>query len=204
MCRKKQFVLIAIGAVCLVGILLGLLALLIPDNSYWEAVTAFWAAIAAIATGAAVFVAWFQLGALRDQQQEIKRQQKEIKDQQRGWETLRVCNQYDLDPVLATVVGKLRALEVSKSKVVDYSSVRMELRSLLNYFDSIAIGIKQNFYMENIVEAHLGGIISDYRNSCFSDDEAQKLGFGDLRERYSCFIELADRWEAEYSTNKSC
>lgn len=138
----------------------------------------FWVAVTALATGALSLVAWYQIGALERQQ--------------RGWETLRICNLYDIDPIL---VGHRKILAREWAKGCPESHLfAFEFTGILNYFDAIAIGIKQGFYKESIVRAHLGNIMAQYRDTWFADDTEDARGHGDLRDGWSCWIDLIDGW----------
>jgi hypothetical protein len=152
--------------------LVGLLGLATPDwTVYWTAATAF-------ATAGLGFVAWYQI--------------REIERQQRGWETLRVCNQFDLDPTLVETRKRLSA--AWKGKTDPKEELEFDLRTLLNFFDAIAIGLDQGFYKEDVVQAHLQRIMLDYRSNLLSDDFSKTAGISDLSVGYSSFLKRIEKW----------
>lgn len=115
-----------------------------PSTTDW--MTA-WATIAtAVATFGLVGVAWYQLGAISKNQKE--------------WETLKACERYDSDPILDRVLCVLRDArnsgELFSAPVSKYS---LEYRTVLNYFEGLATGVEQGFYIETIVRDHMSEII---------------------------------------------
>jgi len=124
------------------------------------------AAVSAVATVGLVIIAWKQLG--------------DIKQGQRNWATLQVCDKYDLDPIIRTVVSRLKNYENTRLDEtvapVDanngYGS-KDDSITLLNYFDAIAIGMEQGFYVEDIVTDHLYGIMDGWIDILMSWDELE-------------------------------
>ncbi|MCI0564363.1 MAG: hypothetical protein MN733_38310 [Nitrososphaera sp.] len=104
---------------------------------------------------------------LQIEQQKLQTRQLELQtelqrdrfDQEKKWETTKICQKFSIDP---EITGCLRTIaqhvtESGHGAHRDYSDVanhadsRIAARLLLNYFDSIAIGVEQGFYIEDIV-----------------------------------------------------
>jgi hypothetical protein len=169
--RMRQLarqILTGFGVVTVICILAGAVHLITPDE------VTFWTAATALFTGAVGFVAWYQIG--------------EIKRQQRGWETLRICNVYDVDPVLDRAVCTIRsAVKQGKSRI----EVKLEITTLLNYFESIALGISQGFYEEKIVRIHLGDIMKAHADFYLSEPLISQLNFS---SNFISIKRLIARW----------
>jgi len=82
--------------------------------------------------------------------------------QQRQWATLQVCDRYDNDPVLTDAKKLIREVHFEPQSARADHNVRSACRTLFNYFDSIAIGLEQGLYIDDIVESHLRTIIIDW------------------------------------------
>jgi hypothetical protein len=127
---------------------------------------------------ATAWVAWYQLGALR-------------KDQQ-AWKTLEACEKYESDYVLYCVLTKLRDVRDSGDLKNNPRPYRAEATLLLNYLEGIAIGAHQGFYNESIVRDHLEAVIIDHVFE-FLDVEMAKRMELDPR-RFENLKSLSDRW----------
>jgi hypothetical protein len=139
-------------------------------------------------TGILVLVA---IAQVRNAQSATKTSLDDGVEQRRKWATLQVCDRYDMDAEITSAVRFLRRYHPfgeSRLKVPQIRSAgteggdvvravttdpawlglsddhryTMSAGLLLNYFDSIAIGIDQKFYDENICTAHIGGILKSW------------------------------------------
>jgi hypothetical protein len=144
------------------------------EESVWELAAA-WAGLALLV------VAYFQVSAVRLEQMKQR--------------TLDVCMMYDRDPV---IVGVRRTLRLAGEDVFkDPRKYEIEIGDLLNYFDTIAIGIEQKLYLERLAKEHMGIIIlracRRYLNADFlraTDPERTLAGYG-------CLVALVARWERD-------
>jgi hypothetical protein len=76
------------------------------------------------------------------------------------WETLKVCQRYDFDPVIDAACQRIAASSHNGTK---YSAVeRRDMIAILNYFDGIAIGVQQGLYIEAIVKDQLGPVLDTH------------------------------------------
>jgi hypothetical protein len=175
--KSTQSALIGIGLVALASIVAMLLHQIVSDES------AFWTAMLAVATGILGGIAWYQIG--------------EIKRQQQGWETLRMCNAYDLDPTLHKAACEIRRVI---SGGVDIRDAEVEIKTRLNYFEAIAIGISQGFYDPKIVREHLGGILKDHVELYLKPPYLETLKFDGHFEGIKSLVET---WYPEARSTKS-
>jgi len=147
----------------------------------WATAIGTWLLVAA--TTALVYVAWREL-------LEINKNQKEANDNHRRWATLNACDRYDTDRLIQQAVRALKAAP----RGLDDQMKRLYATRLLNYFDSIAIGLEQNFYVEAIARPHIGRIIfrrfaelTNAENPWISHEEAQR--------DFKTLIRLMKTWE---------
>jgi hypothetical protein len=121
-----------------------------------EWVSAIAEAITAVAALAAAAVAYWQLG-------EIASQTKIQGDRERQWQTIAACQRYLTDPVLIEAKRKILVARGygTKSRVDDPQSITQEAIFILNYLDSITIGVRQGVYMKEIVKDNLQSVIVD-------------------------------------------
>lgn len=112
--------------------------------------------VSALATVGIFFVAWFQLHHMRE---ESKRDR-----------TLKICFSYDSDPVISISVEKLR----NNKELTEHDK-----RTLLNYFDVIAIGVAQNSYEFEIIYPQFKNIIPVTTKQIDIDDYDE--GYPDLQ-----------------------
>ena len=154
--------------------------------------------ISTLATIAIALIAYFQLSAW-------VATQKAQNLQHRQWATLQTCDRYDSDPIIREALALIRAhkngysLDEQTQESVKYSyDLDAAVVSLMNYFDSIAIGLKQNLYVEEIVREHLEGIIRTHIKDIkeFSDPEVIKR-VEKFHEEFSRTLALIEKWEAK-------
>jgi hypothetical protein len=168
------------------GVLLGVLWSLGSNGTDWgnasEKVTAFATAALAILTLGLLGMAWYQLSRQTYTQ--------------RQWATLQICDRYDSDPLIRDAVTTLRALSESGKTTKTDLQIDMACRLLFNYFDSIAIGLAQNLYLESLAYPHIGSIMLSWRKHIVTYQHPTVLAFlVKLSKSYDQFEALAARWE---------
>lgn len=117
------------------------------------------AASSLISAGATVAIAVFANVQIDKATAMAKEQLERSSLQQKKWSTLQACNNYDLDPVIEEATK-----EIWKHKSSGYANqenYKREIVVVLNYLDSLSIGISQGLYEEAIVKDHLGPIFID-------------------------------------------
>ena len=124
--------------------------------------------VTAAATVGILIVAWVQLRAMRT---EAKRDR-----------TLKMCFAYDMDPVIPKSVEEMRKSDYSKE--CDLSE--HDTKTLLNYFDVLAIGEAQGSYDFEIIYHQFKNIIPE---------TAKWLKLDDEKDNYPDLIELIEKIE---------
>ena len=104
-----------------------------------------WAAIQGIALLLAAAIAWHQIGSLRREQ--------------KNWETLKACERYESDQVITQCLIALRAARRDNKLTAEPIQYSLEMSTILNYLEGIAIGVEQGFYNRKIVRDHLETIM---------------------------------------------
>jgi hypothetical protein len=133
----------------------------------------------ALFTGGLLYVATTQTRALRDEN--------------RKWETVRACNKYITDPVLYDCAGKVRqASQGSDYSLAAMRPVLQEIRAIINYFDSLAIGVAQGVYVDKIVEDNLSLVIEFAVDKFLLPEFDGEMNFAGLAH----LIALRNSWRA--------
>ena len=74
-------------------------------------------------------------------------------------QTLLACGQYDTSPVLYHCIRRIGLAEADGSLEKDPMRYRREMMTVLNFLDSIAIGIDQDLYVERVAFDHIEAIV---------------------------------------------
>lgn len=140
-----------------------------------------WDAITAIATIGIATVGGWQIAAIRWQN--------------KGWETLRVCEKYDLDPILDRALRNLKIARDSGEFAKNPLPFTLDVCTVLNYLEGIATGIKQGLYVEELARDHMEPIVNEHVLQYLSSDVLEKLRFN--AKDYRRLKSLNKRWEDE-------
>jgi hypothetical protein len=162
--RKKYGVKISdekIAIVSLVGlsfwifVVLPLIYLHSPSGIFWGLDSTAWTAIGAIAN---VVYSCLTAGLLAFAVYQVLSAREDAKINR----TLAACDRYDTDPVLDAVARRLADSYDDGSIAANPKEHRVDLYSIFNYFESIAIGVSRGQYDEDIVKDQLSPIIIDH------------------------------------------
>jgi hypothetical protein len=141
-----------------------------------------WAAFGAIATAAITFflvaVGAYQISAIRDQN--------------RRWRTLAACERYYLDPLLDKASRALKEARESGELERNPKPLSIDVITVLNYLDGIAIGIYQGLYIEELARDHLQPMVEENVAEFLRGDTPGKLGLN-LRD-FRHLVALEGRW----------
>lgn len=134
-------------------------------------------------------------GIAFSQLRDIYLTQKKTEENDRKWRTLQVCDRYDNDLIIHRIKDDLRHYLKLRDTGHSFSNeakvtYRYSVRGLFNYFDSVAIGLQQELYMDEIVKPHLRGIISDWIVA-FENDPLFE------REHFGAILGLIDKWNEQ-------
>ncbi len=83
--------------------------------------------------------------------------------------TITACDKYDLDPVLDEICRRLASARDNGDLETNPHIYRVDIYSVLNYLEAIAIGVKRKLYCGKVVrdqlETILTGYVQEYINS---------------------------------------
>lgn len=86
-------------------------------------------------------------------------------DQQKMWETVRACQKFTTDAQIQGYFELIQSANKGTLNDRDFTelnqnpSVVMAARKLLNYFDTLAIGVKENIYIEDVIKHHFEEVV---------------------------------------------
>lgn len=105
-----------------------------------------------------------------------------IKKEAKKNRTLDICNRYDNDPVFDAATEALDRAKKSGDLAANPKSYRKAVVTILNYLDSIAIGIEQGLYINSLAKDHLNEIlqthVAEYLNDAkFARDSGYEVGY---------------------------
>ena len=142
----------------------------------------------ALATGAVAIVAWRELHLLR-------KRLKTERNQQKQWATVTACERYDTEIALYLVKRRIqRHWDEETETYQEPDKIRRDVINFMNYLDSIAIGIRQNIYIDKIARDHFETIIERAVNHFIYTEPRGR--FCD-EDQYPCLIWLYEKWFPE-------
>jgi hypothetical protein len=154
----------------------------VAPDMLWGHSPEFWVAIGTAALAAAT-VALILLGL---------RQLTAIKWESRQWETLKACDRYTFDPILDVCLRKLRDAKNAAKFEGHEKEFRLEITTVLNCLEGIAVGIYQGVYIEDLARDHLQGVLTEHVIEYLKDGAPKKIDFESGAFPY--VIALSDRW----------
>ena len=110
--------------------------------------------LTALATAALAITAAWQLGHLR-------KQLKAESERERRWRTIDACERWSMSEVLRDAKVAVFGARSSGRLAENPLAHARNIRSILNYLDAVAIGVRQDAYIKEIVIAHLATVIVD-------------------------------------------
>jgi hypothetical protein len=128
------------------------------QNTFWGLDSTAWTAIGALAN--AVYCA-LTAGLLAFAVYQVLSAKKDAKITR----TLAACERYDLDPVLDQITRRLSIAYNNGTLQTNAARYAVDLNSLFNYFESIAIGVAKGHYDAEIVRDQLEVIMNSHIES---------------------------------------
>jgi hypothetical protein len=106
--------------------------------------------------------------------------------------TLEMCDRYDCDPVLDLCLRRLSEARRTGELQKEPEAYRPDIATLLNYLDSLAVGIEQGLYIEELARDHVEPIVKRHVKQYFGRDAIQI----DWLEaaNYERLVKLENRW----------
>jgi hypothetical protein len=142
---------------------------------YWMAIGTF---ALTIATVALIVIGWVQISA--------------IKRQNRRWQTLAAVDRYNYDPIMDGCLRKLRDAKNQNQFKDHEKDFRLEITTILNCLDGIALCINQGLYIEELVRDHLQNVVIEHASEYLDDGIPGKIEF-EARD-FPYLQALAARW----------
>ncbi len=143
-----------------------------------EAWTAVGTLILALATAVLVAVGVYQIRSIRMEEKRTR--------------TLAACDRYDRDDVLYLCLKELARAKRDGSFDKDPAVFRPEVATLLNYLDSLAVGIAQGLYIEELARDHVEPILKRHVAQFLTGDMPQKITLD--AANYACLTDLCKKW----------
>lgn len=122
-------------------------------------------------------------------------------EREKKWATIKACERYDSDPALNRYTKVI--WEKSKNGI-DYTNIeeaRHEILGFLNYLDSLAIGIYQGVYNEQIVYDHMKGSVYKAVKVFIKGESGEVDGLSWTidkpfvkAEGFTCLLKLYGKW----------
>lgn len=116
--------------------------------------------------------------------------------QQKGSKSLEAAERYETDAILDAALRRIRETQLKPRRLRNRTQLRIDIVTILNYLDGIAIGVKQGFYDEKIVRGHLDAIVKDHYTEFLSpeaSDYAREIGYG--LEWWPELVKLEKKWD---------
>jgi hypothetical protein len=151
----------------------------------WAAFTGIATAALALATVGVAWVAWYQIGAARAEAKKTR--------------TLEVVSKYDHDPVLDRALRRLaraRDMGVLLTKTRDY---RLDIVAVMNYLETIAIGVKQEMFIAEMVRDFMEHIAKFHVDEMREGAIFEKIGVN--LSGFEHIIELTNEWKPKATTH---
>lgn len=139
-----------------------------------------WAAIQGLALIATALIAWYQIGALREDQ--------------KAWKTLEACEKYETVDTIVSASRRIR--DGISTGLIDLQPMnyRVDAMIILNYLEGIAIAAAQGFYKEDIVRIQLEPIANIYAGELLKNN-LRALGMELHWDDFDQLQGLIDRWK---------
>jgi hypothetical protein len=118
------------------------------DNTAWTAISAIANSVLAVLTLGLLVFAMYQVAS-------VKRDAKINR-------TLAACERYDIDPVLDGITRRLSVAGRDGSLQNEPKKYSIDLNSLFNYFESLAIGVARGHYDAEIVRDQFETVMSGH------------------------------------------
>jgi len=153
--------------------------------TFWGLRAEGWTAVGtvglAIITALLAIIAWDQSVAIRN---EARRNR-----------TLLAVDRYDFDPILDKAQRKLANARDRNLFDEDPKRYRIDITTLLNYLESIAIGIETGIYDEGLAKTHLRSVLI-YHYEEYLGDSAKPIEKVE-KKNYVPLTRLYRKWSAE-------
>ena len=122
-----------------------------------------------------------------------RHQLRAIREEGRISRTIAISDRYDIDPVLDFRLRRIARARVNGSLDTRPLDFRADIRTVLNYLDSLAVGITQDLYIESLAKEHNRAVLVGTVAQYLDNGGAAKYGMN--IDNYSTLMALYERWK---------
>ena len=113
-----------------------------------------------------------------------------IREEAKQERTLEFCHRYDCEIVLDEALRRLGAAREAAPLAKNASNIS-DATTVLNYLDSLAIGIGQKLYIEELARDHVEALVRHHVEQYLSDSSPD---LGLQKQDYVMLLAMAKRW----------
>lgn len=151
------------------------------SNQSADSWTAIWTALLFFATVGLAIIAWVQIAAARREN--------------RLTQTLIACGLYDTNQVIFSACQTIMKAKDAGTLERDAYSLRLEILTVLNFLDAIAIGVSQGMYVKELVKEHMSGIMARHVRELINSPVGAASGCN--AEYYPRLLALNAEWSPQ-------
>jgi Domain of unknown function (DUF4760) len=122
-----------------------------------------------------------------------------IKKEAKKNRTLDICNRYDNDPTFDSATELLATAKQTGDLKANPVRYKKAIVTILNYLDSVAIGIEQGLYINDLAKDHLNEILQSHVSEYLLDTQLARDCTYDVRH-FKRLKLLSEKWN-EAPTN---
>jgi hypothetical protein len=122
-----------------------------------------------------------------------RHQLRSIREEGRISRTITASDRYDIDPVLDLRLRRIARARANGRLDTHPQESRADIRTVLNYLDSLAVGITQDLYIESLAKEHNGAILVGTVAQYLDNGGAAKYGIN--IDNYSTLMAVYERWK---------
>jgi len=150
-------------------------------STEWTGLSAIAGGVYDVLTACLIFFAGLQLYFFRRESQVTR--------------TLAACEKYDLDPVLDAICRRLAVARDNGDLHTNTLAYRVDIYSVLNYIESLAIGVKRGLYCGKVVRDHMEPIIIGYVEEYIKTGLILRAATSsDAAPEYDKIVALVEKW----------
>lgn len=117
---------------------------------------------------------------------------REVRSEARKNRTIEMVGRYDHDPILDQALRRMARARDTGELYTDPHGHRMDIIAVLNYLETLAVGVSQGIYLEEMVRDHMEEIIRDHLQEAVEHKFLEKIGCG--REGFGHIFALSTGW----------
>lgn len=125
-------------------------------------------------------------------------------EREKKWATIKACERYDSEPSIAQYARNIWDASKSGTDYTVVDNILHDIIGFMNYLDSLAIGIDQGVYNEQIVRDHMQSSIYKSVKAFIKGESGEVNGIAwkatkplTIAKGYPCLLKLYDKWFQE-------